>query len=66
MPLVQVSMRVGRTPEQKRRLVRALTDAMVDTVGVRRDRVTVIIQEVEPDHWANGGVTLAEEPKAPP
>ena len=33
MPLIQVQMFTGRTPQQKRDLVRALTDAFVETAG---------------------------------
>jgi 4-oxalocrotonate tautomerase len=61
MPLVQVSIRVGRTSEQKRRLVDLITDAMVEAVGARRERVVVVIHEVPPDDWATGGVLLADE-----
>jgi 4-oxalocrotonate tautomerase len=60
MPLVQVTMREGRTAEQVRALISALTAAVVDTVGTSKESVRVIITEVPPTHWAAGDVTLAE------
>ncbi|HZU15594.1 MAG TPA: 2-hydroxymuconate tautomerase [Candidatus Dormibacteraeota bacterium] len=61
MPLVQISMREGRTREQKRRLVRLVTEAMVEAVGARRERVTVVIHELPAEDWATGGLLLADE-----
>lgn len=55
MPLIQVTMVQGRTVEQKHALIRALTDAMVESVGTPRDRVRVAIYEVTADEWGIGG-----------
>ncbi|MGN6609921.1 MAG: 2-hydroxymuconate tautomerase [Jatrophihabitans sp.] len=60
MPFVQVSLREGRTPQQLRALISALTDAVVDSIGAAKDSVRVVITEVPPTHWAAGDVTLAE------
>ncbi|MEO1846199.1 MAG: tautomerase family protein, partial [Pseudomonadota bacterium] len=46
MSLIQVQMFSGRTPEQKRNLVRALTDAFVQTVGSTPDAVDVILTDI--------------------
>ncbi|MGH3691414.1 MAG: tautomerase family protein [Microbacterium sp.] len=46
----------GRTPEQKRELVRAITDAMVQHAGARPDALHVILQEIPRENWARGGV----------
>lgn len=55
MPVVTVQMWTGRTVEQKRRLVRAITDAMVEHVDARPDALHVIIQEYELDNWGRAG-----------
>lgn len=55
MPIVGVKMLTGRTPEQKRALVREITDALVRTIDTTTDQVNVLIEEYEPDHWAFGG-----------
>jgi len=55
MPVIQVQLMEGRSPEQLRAMVERLTDAMVETANAPRDGVHVIIEEVDPDHWAVGG-----------
>jgi 4-oxalocrotonate tautomerase len=42
MPIIRVEMFAGRDREQKRKLVKALTDAMVETTGASRDAVWVV------------------------
>jgi len=61
MPLIQVQMFSGRTPEQKRNLVRALTDAFVQTVGSTPDAVDVILTDVEKSDWAQGGELFSDK-----
>lgn len=56
MPVVQVYMWPGRTVEQKRRLCKAITDAMVEHGGARPDALHVIISEVPKDSWSLAGV----------
>ena len=60
MPFIHVKMLEGRTEEQKRRLVRALTDAIVDTCGAPADGTTVVIDEYPRGHWARGGELLSD------
>lgn len=56
MPVVTVQMWTGRTVEQKRRLVKAITDAMVEHAGAKPDALHVIIQEVPRDSWGRAGI----------
>lgn len=60
MPLVEVTLVEGRTPEQLRALITALTAAVVDTVDAPKQNVRVVVREVPPTHWAAGDVTIAE------
>lgn len=62
MPVVTVQMWPGRTPAQKRALVRAITEAMVQHAGAKPDHLHVIIQEVPKGDWALAGV-LGDERK---
>ena len=55
MPLIQVTMVQGRTVEQKHALIRALTDAMSDSIGTPKDRIRVAIYEITADEWGIGG-----------
>jgi 4-oxalocrotonate tautomerase len=60
MPLVDVTLVTGRTPEQIRDLIGRLTDAVEQAVGAPRAGIRVIVREVPPTHWAAGGETIAE------
>ncbi len=46
----------GRPAEQRRRLLEAFTDILVDTLGVDRRLVRGRIIQVPPEDWAIGGV----------
>ncbi|WP_206830468.1 4-oxalocrotonate tautomerase [Alicyclobacillus fructus] len=61
MPLIQVTMVEGRSPAQKRALIEKLTDAVVDTLGAKRETVRVILYEVPKSHWGVGGVSKEEQ-----
>ena len=61
MPLIQVQMFAGRTPQQKRDLVRALTDAFVEAAGSTPDSVDIILTDVEQSDWAQGGEMFSEK-----
>jgi 4-oxalocrotonate tautomerase len=61
MPIVQISMLPGRTREQKRAMIKAVTEAIVRTANAPAQTVRVIITEVPPEHWAVGGLSKAEE-----
>jgi 4-oxalocrotonate tautomerase len=46
MPFVQITMLEGRTAEQKRKLAKRITDAMVEEGGARREVIVVAFHEV--------------------
>jgi 4-oxalocrotonate tautomerase len=60
MPLVQITLARGRTPEQLTVLGEAVTAAVHDSLGVARENVRVVLTECEPEHWFVGGESLAE------
>ncbi|GAA2585518.1 hypothetical protein GCM10010399_14420 [Dactylosporangium fulvum] len=62
MPGVRIEMFSGRTMTQKRELVRRVTDAVVDALGVDKEGVRVKIIEEERHHVAHGGVLSSELP----
>ncbi len=61
MPIIRVEMFTGRGREQKRLLVRELTDAFVRVAGGTPDSVTIILQDVEKEDWAAGGALSADK-----
>jgi 4-oxalocrotonate tautomerase len=56
MPIVTVQMYEGRSMDQKRELVKGVTEVVARVTGNRPDAVHVIIQEVKRENWANGGL----------
>jgi 4-oxalocrotonate tautomerase len=56
MPVVTIQMWTGRTSAQKKKLVRAITDAMVQHADAKPTNLHVIIQEVPKENWALAGV----------
>ncbi len=66
MPSIHIEMFEGRTPEQKRNLVKAVTDAVVATLGGSPDSVDIILTDVKRSDWATGGVLWSEKASAPP
>lgn len=55
MPIVTIKLAKGRTIEQKRDLAKAVTDAVVSSIDVKPEWVTVLIEELERENWASGG-----------
>ncbi len=60
MPPEIIQATQGRTVEQKRELVRRITDAMVEVYASDRDNVTVFIEEVPPENAARGGLLVLD------
>ena len=61
MPIVQITMLQGRTADQKRKLARRITDAMVEEAGARREAIVVTFLEVSRESYASGGVLMADK-----
>ncbi|MEX5262209.1 4-oxalocrotonate tautomerase family protein [Kocuria sp. CPCC 205263] len=64
MPLIDVSIAEGRSPEQLRTLVSALHRAAEEAVGAVPENTTVIIREVPTTHWSKADRTIAERNSA--
>lgn len=60
MPTIRVELMEGRTPEQKKNLVAALTQAVVDTLGAKAESVDVLLFDIKPSDWATGGKLWSE------
>jgi 4-oxalocrotonate tautomerase len=60
MPEVHVFAAEGRTPEQKKALMKDITDAVVKNFGSKPEAVTVQIIEAKKTDKAKGGVPFSE------
>jgi 4-oxalocrotonate tautomerase len=63
MPLIEVKVIEGVfTPEQKKEIVKKLTDTMVSIEGENMRHVTMcIVEEVKSGDWGIGGKPLSTE-----
>ena len=60
MPLIEVTLVEGRSPQQLRALISGLTHAAADAVDAPVANIRVVVREVPATHWAAGDVTIAE------
>jgi len=60
MPVVTVAMHEGRTIDQKRALVKEITEVVARTIGVDPTGVQVIIDEIKLENWSAGGQLSAD------
>lgn len=61
MPLVNIHMAEGRSAEQKKALMVAITDAMHEHLGASRESVRVWINEFPNTDFMAGGELLADK-----
>lgn len=60
MPIFQVQVLKGRSPEQVKGLICDITEAAVKNLSVKSDQVRVIVTEVNHSHWGAGGLPINE------
>lgn len=58
--MIEVTLVEGRSPDQLRALIGALTHAAHETIGAPVENVRVVVREVPATHWAAGDVTIVE------
>jgi 4-oxalocrotonate tautomerase len=63
MSVVQITMLQGRTVEQKRKIAKRVTDALVEEAGARREAITITFHEVSKESYASGGELMADKGK---
>lgn len=61
MPLITVEMFEGRSLEQKRELVRALTQTFCEVAGGNPSAVQVMIRDVAKYNWSIGGELCSDK-----
>ena len=60
MPTHPVEMMEGRTLEQKKKLVEAITRVSVEILGGTPEAVDIVITDVKRENWATGGKLWTE------
>lgn len=61
MPAVTIVLKEGRTVEQKRELVKAVTDAIVRTTNAKPEAVHIVIHDTPAYNIGSGGQLLADK-----
>ena len=62
MPHVTVQLLEGRNTEQKRAAAKAITDALVEHCGAKRESVVVVFADVPLNSWSRNGVLVVDRP----
>jgi 4-oxalocrotonate tautomerase len=60
MPTVRIELNIGRTLDQKRALVRLVTEAVVAALNVSPDKVHVKLYELEKHNIARAGILYSD------
>lgn len=61
MPYVKVEISKGiATVEQKRAVIRGMTDVLVRELGRNPEYIFVVIDEIDTDNWGRKGQSLTE------
>jgi len=61
MPIVQIHLIEGRTAEQKRALVRKVTDAVCDSVSCAPEAVHIILSDMKRENYADAGIPFSDK-----
>jgi 4-oxalocrotonate tautomerase len=56
MPVIQITVSIGRSIEQKRELVNVLTEETARIMKTDKSKVRILIYEVSRENWSNAGV----------
>jgi 4-oxalocrotonate tautomerase len=60
MPNITVELLSGRTLDQRREFVAAVTESAIAILNAKRESVRIVFQEIETTDVANGGVLVSD------
>lgn len=61
MPIVQIEMIKGRTIEQKRQMVKKVTESLVETINCPKEAVKIVIRELDLENFSEAGVLRVDK-----
>lgn len=56
MPYINVQITTGATREQKARMVKDMTDSLVNVLGKKPEHIHIVIQEIKEEDWGFEGM----------
>ena len=62
MPVVVIEMWEGRTPEQKEKLIKGITKAFEESLGVKPESLHIVIHDVPKINWGTRGQQASKIP----
>jgi 4-oxalocrotonate tautomerase len=63
MPLIEVHLLTGRTDEQKKALLTAITKAVNESIGAPLETIRVWIEEFSPKEYMAAGIWYGDKKK---
>lgn len=60
MPYINVQITKGATREDKARIVREMTDTLINTLGKKPEHIHIVIDEVDDENWGYAGMLTDE------
>lgn len=61
MPYINVQITKNNvTIEQKRRIIKEMTQTLVTVLGKKPEHIHIVIDEIEPENWGFSGVLTSE------
>jgi len=60
MPVIEVFMWEGRSPERKKKIIQGITDVFVSD-GVEASSVTIILHDIRKENWGTAGKRADEK-----
>ncbi len=61
MPIVNITLLPGRSPEKKEELIKNVTNSIADTLQIPKDRVHIVLYEVPKENIGSGGIPLSKK-----
>lgn len=58
MPLIQITMLEGRTPERKEKLIEEITKTVSTVLGAPLESIRIGINEIPDTNWGIGGKSV--------
>lgn len=56
MPYINVQITKGATREQKAKIVKDMTDSLVNVLGKKPEHIHIVIQEIKEEDWGYEGM----------
>ncbi len=60
MPIIEMHLMEGRTPQQKKKAASAITEALTESLGVNKESVRILITEHDKSGFFVAGMSIEE------